>query len=190
MTQAGQGRSFLFVLGSAREGGNTETLAREAAAQLPSGVEQNWLRLSELPLPAFEDLRHADGRPRPEPQGNERTLLDATLAATDLVIASPLYWYNLSATTKLYLDYWAGWLDLPEARFRDRMRGRTLWTITTTSYGDDVPARPMLSTLRFTADFLGMHWGGSLVGHGIRPGDIQGSPALTAAKSFFGTASA
>ncbi|TCI41582.1 flavodoxin family protein, partial [Exiguobacterium sp. SH5S32] len=123
-------RSFLFVLGSARPGGNSETLARKAAEQLAPGVEQRWLNLAEHPLPDFEDLRHDGTRPRgrPRPAGdNEALLLDATLAATDIVIVSPLYWYSLSATTKRYLDYWDAWLEVPEIEFKASLKDRALW---------------------------------------------------------------
>jgi multimeric flavodoxin WrbA len=179
-------RSFLFLLGNAREEGNTETLARRAAAQLPSGVEQRWLRLSDLPLPAFHDIRHAGGPGYAEPAGDEQLLLDATVGATDLVVASPLYWYSVSASTKLYLDYWSGWLRLPGVDFKARMRGRTMWAVSVISEEDPAKADPLLGTLKLTADYMGMRWGGELVGYGNRPGDILGDVnALTKAKTFF-----
>ncbi|MFI9204722.1 flavodoxin family protein [Streptomyces sp. NPDC053048] len=183
--QPGTNRKFLFLLGSARHDGNTETLARQAAAQLPPNVEQRWLRLRDVPLPAFDDVRHTGDRPLPT--GNERLLLDATLEATDLVIASPLYWYSVSADTKLYLDYWAGWLQLrEELRFKAGMRGKTMWAVTAISHDDSSKADPLLGTLRLSAEFMGMRWGGGLIGHGNRPGDIHAdTTALTAAKTFF-----
>lgn len=55
-------RSFLFVLGSSRPDGNTETLTRIAAEQLPTDTGQRWLSLRELPLPEFEDVRHPERR--------------------------------------------------------------------------------------------------------------------------------
>ncbi|MFE9888860.1 NAD(P)H-dependent oxidoreductase [Streptomyces scopuliridis] len=57
-TTRGTDRSFLFVLGSSRPDGNTETLARTAAQQLPAGVPQRWVDLAQLPLPDFQDGRH------------------------------------------------------------------------------------------------------------------------------------
>ncbi len=36
-----------------------------------------------------------------EPDGAEHLLLDATLAAIDLVIVTPLYWYSMSWPVKL-----------------------------------------------------------------------------------------
>ena len=90
--------------------------------------------------------------------GNERILLDATLDATDLVIASPLYWYSVSAFTKLYLDYWAGWLRLPGVDFNARMRGKTMWAISAISEEDPAKADPLLGTLKISADYMGMRW--------------------------------
>ncbi|GAA2726325.1 MULTISPECIES: NAD(P)H-dependent oxidoreductase [Streptomyces] len=181
------GRSFLFLLGSGREGGNTEALARHAAAQLPQDVPQRWLRLSEHPLPPFEDPRHTEAGVPAELSASERLLLDATLDATDLVIASPLYWYSVSASTKLYFDHWVNWLVLPGADFKQRMAGRTLWGITAANGA----AKPGITDsftgmLSASAEYMGMQWGGTLLGQGNAPGDVEAdNDALLAAKSFF-----
>ncbi|MEU9061550.1 NAD(P)H-dependent oxidoreductase [Streptomyces sp. NPDC048430] len=178
-------RDFLFLLGSSRTGGNTETLARLAAEQLPAGTGQRWLDLRDLPLPDFEDRRHADGRP-PTLTGNSATLLEATLAATDVVIASPLYWYSVSTSTKRYLDHWSGWLEAPGADFRRRMAGKTLWGVTALADDDPAVAEPLAGTLRNSARYLGMRWGGVLLGNGSRPGDVlTDTEAAARAKVFF-----
>jgi multimeric flavodoxin WrbA len=178
-------RKFLFLLGSSRTGGNTEALARLAAEQLPDGAEQRWLHLADLPLPEFDDLRHEGDGSYPAPTGNAATLLDATLEATDLVIASPLYWYSLSAGTKRYLDHWSGWLRVPGVDFRARMAGRTLWGVTSLASTAD-KAEPLIGTLRNTAEFMGMRFGGVLLGNGTRPGDVaRDAEATLTAKSFF-----
>ena len=55
---------FLFLNASTREPGhigNTETLARRAAAALPAGTQQTWCKLADLELPPFVDLRHTAG---------------------------------------------------------------------------------------------------------------------------------
>lgn len=182
-------RSFLFILGSSRIGGNAEILARKAALALPPSASQRWLRLRDLPLAPFEDHRHPRGHAYPEPSGNERLLLEATVEATDLVIVSPLYWYSVSADTKLYLDYWSAWLARPEVAFRKRMAESTLWAITVTSHEETDKADPLVGTLRNTAEYMGMRWGGELIGHGNRPDDIcADADALARAKSFLSDA--
>ncbi|MEU3371930.1 NAD(P)H-dependent oxidoreductase [Streptomyces sp. NPDC006660] len=179
-------RDFLFLLGSTRAGGNTETLARRAAEQLPAGDTARWLRLTDLELPPFSDPRHGEERVRPAPAGDAEVLLDATLAATDLVIASPLYWYSVSTPVKHYLDHWVNWLHAPELGFKRRMAGRTLWGVTALAGSDHAAADPLVGTLRLSAAYLDMNWGGVLLGTGNNPGDIEGDlDAITRAKTFF-----
>lgn len=179
-------RKFVFVLGSSRTGGNTEALARLAARDLPEGSEQVWLDLETLRLPDFVDVRHEPGREYTWPSGTEETLLNATLSATDLVIASPLYWYSVSASVKRYLDYWSAWLRVPGADFRATMTGKTMWGVSTVSDEDLSLADPLVETLRISARYMGMRWGGALLGYGNRPGEVLGDePSVLRAKGFF-----
>ncbi|MFE9629681.1 flavodoxin family protein [Streptomyces sp. NPDC006463] len=177
-------RSFLFVLGSSRPEGNTEILARVAAEQLPAGVPQRWVDLARLPLPDFQDGRHDTGSWTVGE--NEDELRRATLEATDIVIASPLYWYALSAHTKRYLDYWSGWLAVPGLDFKQRMAGRTLWGVTVMADEDEVVADGLATTLNHTAAYLRMRFGGVLLGNGSRPGQVRDDErAAIRAKTFF-----
>ncbi|RZS32500.1 multimeric flavodoxin WrbA [Herbihabitans rhizosphaerae] len=179
---------FLFITGSARPDGNTDALARQAASHLPDTARQEWLNLDDLPLPPFRDMRHAaDGVP--DPVGNEKILFDATLAATDIVIASPLYWYSVSASVKLYVDYWAGWLYRKDLGFKSGMRGRTLWGVTVLAERDEAQADPLVGMLHKTADYMHMDFGGVLLGNGSRPGDVlRDERALRRAEQFFAAA--
>ncbi|MFI8101044.1 flavodoxin family protein [Streptomyces sp. NPDC086023] len=178
------GRSFLFVLGSSRPGGNTETLARAAAEQLPAGVARRWVDLSRMPLPDFQDGRHDDDSWTAGE--HEEALRRATLEATDVVIASPLYWYSLSAQAKRYLDYWSGWLSVPGSDFKERVAGRTLWGVTAMADRDEARAEPLVASLEHTAAYLGMRFGGVLLGNGSRPGQIRDDErAMVRAKTFF-----
>ena len=181
-------RRFAWLLGSSRRGGNSETLARSAGATLPRDVTHTWLRLADLPLPQFVDRRHeGDGR-YPPPTGNERILFDATVAASDVVIVSPVYWYSVSTLVKHYLDYWTAWMRVPGVDFPGVMAGKTLWGITVTSDDDLANIEPLIGTLRLSAEYFGMGWGGVLIGYGNRPGDVVGS--LEQAATFFETADA
>ncbi|MFC6088641.1 NAD(P)H-dependent oxidoreductase [Saccharothrix sp. BKS2] len=177
----GTGRKFLFVLGSARRDGNTEQLARLAAEQL-GDVEQRWLWLGDVPLADYRDVRYPVSE-RPEPTGNEELLLDATLEATDIVIASPTYWYSVSSSTKRYLDHWSNWERVPG--FVEAMAGKHLWAVTALAE-EPHQAGALLDALERAAVYLKMTWRGGLVGVGNRPGDVlSDTTALTTAKTFF-----
>lgn len=176
-------RQFLFLLSSTRRLGNSEQLAYCAAHGLPATTPQRWLHLLDYPLPSFVDLRH-DGT-YPPPAGHAKVLLDATIEATDIVLIAPLYWYSLPVSAKHYLDYWSAWLRTPALDFRERMRGKTLWLIVVSS-GDEAEAKPLVDSLKLTARYMAMQWGGMLYGTGSRPNDIQDDArALQRAKTFF-----
>ncbi len=178
-------RRFLFLLASTRRDGNSEQLARRAAAQLPAGTSTTWLRLDEHPLPPFVDLRHSSGYG--DPEGTARELAEATVAATDLVIVSPVYWYSLPAAAKLYFDHWSAWMRSPALKLRERMAGKRLWVVLVDSdQAHEGSAAPVLDSLRRTADFMDMILAGALVGHGSKPGEALQDPAVaTAADTFF-----
>jgi multimeric flavodoxin WrbA len=180
-------RRFLFVLGSHRSNGNTELLARRAAAQLPADCEQEWISLAEHPIPDHDDLRHGVGHAtRPEEGSNLARLFEATLAATDIVIASPVYWFSLSSRTKRYLDHWTAWLYAPGVDFKAAMAGRTLWAVTASAGDPSRVAAPVVGTLENLAAYMEMNFGGVLSGNGTAPGDVlTDTDALAHAKTFF-----
>ncbi|ABF40205.1 conserved hypothetical protein [Candidatus Koribacter versatilis Ellin345] len=181
-------RRILFLVASGRREGNTETLARHAASFLPAEVPQQWLHLDEFPLDRFEDIRHHTEKntPWPIPEGNEKRFLDETLAATDIVFVTPLYWYSMPASAKLYLDHWSDWMRVPGAQFRKNMAGKTLWGVCVQSDNDPKGAELLIHTLRRSAEYMDMKWGGELIGSGSKPGDIRNDMrAMTAAEHFF-----
>jgi multimeric flavodoxin WrbA len=178
-------RSFTFLLASTRADGNSELLARRAARSLPDGAEARWLRLVDHPLPPFSDTRHSTGYGPLAPSA--QVLREATMAATDLVIVTPVYWYGLAWTAKHYLDHWSGWMRDASVAFKPAMKGRRLWAVIVDSDTDgEGSAYPLIETLRRTADYMDMTWGGVLTGHANKPGEIaQSAAALAAAERFF-----
>lgn len=180
---------FLFLNASTREPGhvgNTETLARRAAASLPAEAKQTWCKLADLELPPFIDLRHTAGT-YPMPTGEGKPLLDATLAATDLVFVSPVYWFSVPSPLKLYLDHWSAWLRVPGLEFKERMAGKRLWVIATS--GNREKAQPMLDSYRLCAEFLGMQFMPPLWGKGGAPDAVLADEeALATATTFFQSA--
>lgn len=179
---------FLFLNASTRvpgQVGNTETLARRASEALPADAKQTWLTLSGLHLPAFVDHRHTTGT-YPMPDGDAKRVLEALLAATDIVFVSPVYWFSVPSPLKLCLDQWSAWLRVPDLDFKVRMAGKRLWVVATS--GDRTKAQPMIDSYRLCAEFMGMEWKGALWGKGGAPDAVLADPAaLAAAEAYFAT---
>lgn len=177
---------YLFLTTSTREAGhlgNTEWLAQQAAAALPSDVQQTWAQLAHLHIPPFVDLRHTAGQ-YPMPTGDMLGLLNATLDCTDLVLVAPVYWYSIPAPLKLYLDHWSAWMRIPSVSFKEAMESKTLHLITTS--GDRAKAQPMIDSIALCAGFLNMRFAGSLWGKGGPPNAVQADEQARAqARAFF-----
>jgi multimeric flavodoxin WrbA len=180
-------RRFLFLVASAREPGhegNTEWLARHAADALGPDVGKEWIHVAQLSLPPFVDMRHTKGE-YPMPGDDMKKLLDASLAATDIVFVSPVYWYSIPWPMKIYIDHWSAWLRVPGLDFKKRMADKTLRVIVTS--GNREEAQPMIDSYALCAKFLAMRWGGALWGKGGPPKAIESdAAAIEAARGFLG----
>lgn len=175
-------RCFLFLLSSARAGGNSARLARAAAASVPD-TAQTWIDLNDPPLPPYTDLRPGSAAPT----GWLATVMRAMRQATDIVLVAPVYWYALPAPAKLLLDHWSGWLDSPETDFADWAREKRVFLITARADPDPTVALPMEEMVKRSITWLGMGWGGALHGIGDAPGDIlRDQSALQLAQGFLG----
>lgn len=176
-------RRVLVLLASTRADGNAELMARAATQGLPGDVEVRWLRLAELAMPPFVDVRHEGSGQYPEPEGDLGRALKDTLWATDMLVAAPLYWYSLPAPLKLYLDHWSAFMRVPGLDFKSQMAGKAMYVLCATSSGEAPHlAAPLVDSLRFSADYMKMRWGGAVLGDGSRPGDVlKDEAAMTAA---------
>ncbi len=176
-------RRYLFLQSSARPAGNTEAVARLAAAHLAPEA-QDWRDLTTPALQTFKDLRH--GAVYGPPEGVALDLANATLAATDLVMVAPLYWYGLPSPAKLYLDHWSHWMRLPDLSFKALMRQKTMWLVMAHASSTPEEIAPAVGTLRLASAYLGVAWGGALLVDANAPGEWKkDTDALAQAKGFF-----
>lgn len=179
-------RRFLFLNSGSREAGNTEQLAKIAAASLAPDAGQEWQNLDLADLAAFYDRRHQGDGVYPAPEARLAELLASTLAASDIVLVTPLYWYNMSSAAKLYFEHWSAWMRVPGLNFLERMRSKRFWLISSAADEDKSVFNALLEASQRTADYAGMSWGGSLLGYSNRPGDIlQDQITLELAREFF-----
>ena len=133
---------YLFLTTSTRESGhlgNTEWLAQQAASRAACGHGANL-----APPGAHEPAAVCGPAPHrghyPAPEGDLKTLLDATLAATHIVFVSPVYWFSIPSPLKTYLDHWSGWMRVPGLPFKEQMAAKSLFLITTSGDRAKSPA--------------------------------------------------
>jgi multimeric flavodoxin WrbA len=83
-------------------------------------------------------------------------LMQAVYDCDLLVLGTPLYWYGPSAQLKAFLDRWSCLLDLDEAAFRDRMRGKRTVLVVAQGERGFYESAPCLQMLEWSLRYLDM----------------------------------
>jgi len=101
-------RTIVILKGSPRENGNSAILADQAAAgarQAGASVETYSLHNMDIrPCDNCDVCRETDGVCIIK--DDMQILYPRLLAADGILIATPIYWFSVSAQTKLFIDRW------------------------------------------------------------------------------------
>lgn len=83
------------LFGGSRPEGNTAHLTKAAIA----GYDYEWIDLTQYQLNPVRDVRH-DNKVIESYNDDYKEIIDKVLASETIIIASPVYWYSLSASVK------------------------------------------------------------------------------------------
>ena len=170
------GKKILLVMGSPRKEGNSATLARQLAAGAEATgaeVESFYLHgMNIQPCTACGECRKETGRDCVI-DDDMQTLYPKLRRADAVVIASPIYWFTVSAQTKLFMDRWYA-LGSSEEEYA-ALAGKRIGIILT--YGDLDPfvsgAVNALRTFQDAFDYVGAKIVGMIYGSASEAGEIQ-----------------
>jgi multimeric flavodoxin WrbA len=140
----------IALFASARRQGNTGQLVDRVADRL--GIEV--IDLAALNIAAYDyDHRHRSDDFEP--------LMERVLTYEQIVFASPVYWYAVSSTMKIFLDRITDLLDIDELLDKGRhLRGKRAFVICTSI--EDTTPPTFIEAFEQTFAYLGMSYGGSL----------------------------
>lgn len=140
----------IAVFGSSRRNGNTGRLMDAVASRLSIDV----VDLAEKRISPY-DYQHRNRGDAFEP------LMERILQHDQVIFASPVYWYAVSAHMKVFLDRISDLLDIPElSENRRQLKAMCAYVLCTSIY-EEVPA-PFIDAFKMTFDYLGMTYGGCL----------------------------
>jgi len=169
----------LVFLGSPRKRANSTLLAGQiAAGAQAAGAEVETFTLHEMDI---RPCRACEGCHRPNSHGcviddDMQALYPKLRAADAIVIASPVYWFTVSAQTKLLMDRWYA-LEGPQG---NALRGKRFAIALT--YGDSDPftsgAVNALRTFQDACRFIGAEIVGMVYGTASQEGEIAANQAL------------
>jgi multimeric flavodoxin WrbA len=168
----------LILKGSPRENGNSSALAEKVAAGVKdSGAEVESLSLHEM------DIRPCDACDTCQETGgvcvikdDMQSLYPKLKRASAIVVASPVYWFTISAQSKLCIDRWYAF-QTPQG---SELRGRKFGFILT--YGDvDLYTSGGINaihTFESMCRFLHGDMVGMVYGSADKPGEVVNQPEL------------
>ncbi|WP_339216981.1 flavodoxin family protein [Ornithinibacillus sp. FSL M8-0202] len=172
------------IYGGTRVNGNTETLTERVIQDLP--VEKIYLK--DYEIKPINDQRHVQGGFE-EVNDDYNIILNRVLSHDILLFATPIYWYSMSGTMKLFIDRWSQTLkDANYPDFKDVMSSKKAYVI---AVGGDSPllkGLPLIEQFQYIFDFLGISFEGYVLGQGNKPNDIlQDEQALVIAEQIHGS---
>ena len=179
MSEKTESKKILVLLGSPRKKGNSTTLAKkivEGAEAAGATVEQIYLHGQDI-----APCQACYGCQKPDSKGcviddDMQPIYPKLRAADAWVLASPVYWFSMSAQTKLCLDRCFALLAFGKDVFVGKQIAVAM------SYGDADPFRSgCVNALRSFQDafrYAGADMAGMVYGSAEKPGEIRSNQAL------------
>lgn len=176
--------SIAVIYGSTRENGNTEWLTEQVISGLP--VEKIYLR--EYNILPIRDERHSEAGFQ-EVSDEYNAIIDKILKHDILIFSTPVYWYSMSGTMKLFIDRWSQTLrDRDRPNFRAELAKRSAYVIAVGGDRPTIKALPMIQQFQYICDFFGMTLESYLIGRASKPGEIQNDEKSIASAKAMGLA--
>lgn len=113
-------------------------------------------------------------------------MIDQVLKSDTVIFASPVYWYSISASLKAFIDNWSETLEDPRYKdFQTQMANKDFRLILVGGDFPKVKAKPCVTQMKYTLEYIGASLNGYIIGTAEKPGDIMNdSLALNRAQEW------
>lgn len=187
MTEKTDSKKILVILGSPRKKGNSTTLAEgiiKGAEAAGAAVERIFLHgLNIAPCQACYACRKPKSRSCAI-DDDMQFIYQKLVEADAWVIASPVYWFTMSAQTKLFMDRCFALFNIK----KEALAGKNI--AVAMSYADADPfISGCVNALRTFQDafaYVGANIVGMVYGSADKPGEIKSNQALMAEAEALG----
>lgn len=160
-----------IVLGAARSDGNTASAVAHLSQKLANRV--NVADLSVLKVGLFDYARHDD-------RDDFRSVIGMMLASEHIVFATPVYWYSMSGTMKVFFDWLTDLLEPDNREVGRALAGRSVWLLATGT--DDCLPSGFHEPFARTAAYFGMVWRQAFYSRSVKGGPLTDESLSEAGK--------
>ena len=161
--------SVLAINGSSRADGETARLLAAALRPLDNVVQFDLGALRVGPY-SYEHANAGD---------DFLTLARAMLKARAIILASPVYWYSMSAQMKAFFDRLTDLTDPPYKPIGKQLAGKVMFVVA--AGGSQSAPLSFAPPFEDTAGYFNMRWGGMLYRRGA---DALSAEDIAAAREF------
>lgn len=140
----------VIILGSSNSHGDT----RKIVEAVREKINADLIDLNDLNIGYFDyEFKNQDD--------DFFKTIERILEYENIIFASPVYWYSMSAVMKTFFDRISDLLKIRKPLGR-RLRGKTMWVISSSSDSEVFPS--FLKAFELSAEYLGMLFGGNFWG--------------------------
>ncbi|MFC6261014.1 flavodoxin family protein [Levilactobacillus fujinensis] len=165
--------TVLLFNASARKQGNTATLGERLLTDIPHTT----IHLMDHHLNFVQDNRDT-GRPQADPTDDYESLMAQFATANDIVLATPVYWYDMAAPLKVFMDRW---FDSYTNGFP--FAGKRVYLLIVGADQPEIKAAGIANAVRYSCAWLKMDFCGVTTVTADGPHDIA---AMTTFPASFG----
>lgn len=160
--------SVAVIYGGTRQNGNTERLTEQAI----EGFHAERIYLRDHNIQSIEDMRHSqDGFQ--EKNDDYNSIIDRILSHNILIFSTPIYWYSMSGIMKNFIDRWSQTMRDPKyPNFKKEMAKKKAFVIAVGGDNPTIKGLPMIQQFQHIFDFMGIDFGGYIIGRGNQPGEV------------------
>lgn len=157
---------FVIFNGSSRYAGNCAIVVDKVF----SGFDAEEFRLKDFTITQYEDYRETTLKYK-QVSDDYDYLINKFLDGEVVVFISPVYWYGISGTMKVFIDRFSESLKkIPD--FRQRCQGKPIVLIVIGGDNPQEKAEIITTQFSYICDFLGMSLCHTFKGEAERAGDI------------------
>ncbi|WP_143463772.1 flavodoxin family protein [Levilactobacillus enshiensis] len=162
--------TVLLYNASARKHGNTATLGE----RLLRGIPHTTIHLMDHQLNFVQDNRDTE-RPQADTTDDYAALMAQMRSADDIVLATPVYWYDMAAPLKVFMDRWFDSYtnDFP-------FQGKRVYLLVVGADQPEVKATGITNAVRYSCEWLQMNFRGVAAVTADGPNDVAAMTTLPA----------
>ncbi|MGS0668285.1 flavodoxin family protein [Staphylococcus arlettae] len=157
------------LFGSSRSEGNSKAILDE----LLKGTDYQIIDLFHKNIEKVIDQRHSDVGVNESHKDDYLDILKKVMEADTIVFSTPLYWYSMSASLKLFIDRWTESLrESDRYNFKHEMSKKKYIVIIVGGDNPKIKAQPLIGQFKYIFEFMNITNYSFVVGEGVKPLDI------------------